>query len=84
VFDAVPDRVPGSKVKISSKISCDVCMKKNKNVSAVIYCGSCDKKFCSQHKQVCQTHLCTQIVYENLQISGLKFLVICSGIQTLL
>ncbi|KAF6022482.1 hypothetical protein EB796_019225 [Bugula neritina] len=58
VFDAVPDTVPGAKVKISSNTPCDVCIKKNKNVSAVIYCGLCDKQFCSQHKQVCQTNFC--------------------------
>ncbi|KAF6034601.1 hypothetical protein EB796_007092 [Bugula neritina] len=51
VFATVPDTVPGAKGNNSSNTPCDVCIKKNKNVSAVIYCGSCDKKFCSQHKQ---------------------------------
>ena len=34
------------------KPSCDLCIKKGKDVPAVMYCTVCTKKHCEKHKEV--------------------------------
>ena len=34
------------------KPSCDICIKKGKDVPAVMYCTICTKKHCEKHKEV--------------------------------
>ena len=47
----VVDNLPKFKAG-GDKPSCDYCIKKGKDVPAVMYCTVCTKKHCEKHKEV--------------------------------
>ena len=51
VYDVVVDELPKFKSG-GDKPSCDICIKKGKDVPAVMYCTICTKKHCKKHKEV--------------------------------
>ena len=51
VYDVVVDSLPKFKAG-GDKPSCDYCIKKEKDVPAVMYCTVCTKKYCEKHEEV--------------------------------
>ena len=51
VYDVVVDQLPKFTAE-GDKPNCDICIKKGKDVPAVMYCAICTKNHCGKHKKV--------------------------------
>ena len=52
VFDIQLDTLPTFEIQNNIAITCDVCMKKDIEKTADVYCTTCCQKYCTQHQQV--------------------------------
>ena len=64
VFDVVIEELPNYKPG-GDKPSCDVCMKKGKDIQhATMYCHTCSKKYCEKHGEVMTIAYCNNPIID--------------------